>query len=148
MTVSRRILIGAGCAVAALAGAAGGTVLAANGATSESRDISETRPAPSYAVNAHGETFGSAADASNREQEPDLIRAYATNGRLGYVRRTELEVADGTTAALSFTSPEQALAWQQERGGRSFPVPVYAEDGTTVVGEFLVLPGEVSNVVP
>ena len=85
-------------------------------------------------TNADGETFGSIIGG----ESPDLVAVVATNGREGYVRRTELEDADGTTAARSFRSPADALAWQQERAGKSITITVYASDGRTVLGDFVV----------
>lgn len=98
-------------------------------------------PIPTYATNARGLTYGSAADAISPDAEPDLIRAEATNGRLGYVRKTELDAVDGTAAMAGFSSPEDALAWQADNAGREFTVAVYLEDGTTVIGEFVVTAG-------
>lgn len=81
-----------------------------------------------------GLTFGSIVGG----ETPDLVAVVATNGREGYVRRTDLEDADGTTAARSFRSPADALAWQEERGTTSITIPVYASDGRTVLGDFVV----------
>lgn len=69
--------------------------------------------------------------------EPDLISVIATNGALGHVYRTELEDANGTTAAQEFTTPEDALAWQEARRHPTHS-PVYESDGTTQIGEFRV----------
>ncbi|SIR58224.1 hypothetical protein [Microbacterium sp. RURRCA19A] len=85
-------------------------------------------------TNADGETFGSIVAG----ETPDLVAVVATNGSEGYVRRTDLEDADGTTAARSFRSPADALAWQEEHAGRSVAIPVFASDGRTVLGEFVV----------
>ncbi|MCC4248749.1 MULTISPECIES: peptidase M56 family protein [Microbacterium] len=85
-------------------------------------------------TNGDGETFGSIVGG----ESPDLIAVVATNGREGYVRRTELQDADGTKAARSFHSPAEALAWQEKRAGRSVSIPVYASDGRTVLGDFVV----------
>ncbi|MFF8187561.1 peptidase M56 family protein [Microbacterium sp. NPDC016588] len=88
-------------------------------------------------TNADGETFGSIVGG----ETPDLVAVVATNGSEGYVRRTDLEDADGTTAARSFRSPADALAWQEERGATSITIPVYASDGRTVLGVFVVRGG-------
>jgi hypothetical protein len=87
-----------------------------------------------WAENSAGQTYGVQNDAGT----PDLIAVVATNGREGYVHRDELEEADGTAAAREFTSPEQALQWQEERAGKTFSVPVYEADGTTLIGEFVL----------
>lgn len=89
-------------------------------------------PQVAFERNASGLTFGSAADANSPAREPDLIRAKGTNGKTGYVLKEELDVANGS----SFTSPEEALAWQESIEGKRIVVPVYAVDGETVIGEF------------
>ena len=38
----------------------------------------------------------------------------------------------------SFKSPEDALAWQTANQGKEYAIPVYLQDGVTVIGEFLV----------
>ena len=87
-----------------------------------------------WAVNDDGNTYG----AINQNGEPDLIAVVASNGKQGYVYATQLAEADGSAAALKFTSPEQALAWQKSRIGKTFSVTVYESDGKTVVGEFVI----------
>lgn len=95
-------------------------------------------PAPTYSMNAAGLTFGSAAQAANPGQEPDLIQATATNGVHGYVFKNDLEDADGTTAQKAFKTPEDALKWQATEGQVDHSVPVYLVDGKTQVGVFVV----------
>ncbi|GAA4626336.1 hypothetical protein [Cellulomonas oligotrophica] len=95
-------------------------------------------PAPEYQENALGQTYGSAAIAQAPELEPDLISAVATNGKVGYVLKTDLDEANGTTAAESFTSPADALRWQETEGTKDHTIAVYDVDGTTQIGEFVV----------
>lgn len=85
-------------------------------------------------VNEHGQTYG----VMNERGTPDLVAVIATNGREGYVLGTELDGATGVTAARDFTSPEDALAWQEERKGKVFILPVYESDGVTEIGEFVI----------
>jgi len=87
-----------------------------------------------WIVNESGQTYG----VSNENGTPDLIAVIATNGEQGFVTRRDLEDADGTTAAQSFTTPDDALRWQQEHAGEVKLIPVYAEDGITQVGEFRI----------
>jgi hypothetical protein len=88
-----------------------------------------------WGVNADGDTYG----VQNENGLPDLIAVAATNGREdGYVKRADLEAADGTAAAKHFKSPEDALRWQEENERKSLGVPVYKEDGKTVIGTFVV----------
>lgn len=87
-----------------------------------------------WAVNNSGETYG----VINTTGVPDLIAVIATNGQQGYVHRADLEDADGTTAAKNFTSPEDALRWQEQNAGAIHVVPVYESDGVTRIGDFEV----------
>lgn len=83
-----------------------------------------------WATNANGDTYG----VANGTGLPDLVRAHATNGRVGYVYAADLEEASGGTPR----SPEEATAWQEAREGKTFRVPVYESDGETVVGELVI----------
>jgi len=90
-----------------------------------------SRQETNWATNANGDTYGVIkTDGST----PDLIAAYATNGQLGYVYARDLTAAQGGP----FTSPEEALAWQEAHAGEAVPIPVYEEDGATVIGEFVI----------
>ena len=60
---------------------------------------------------------------------PDLVPAVATNGKAGYVNHYDL---------LQHAQPRLT-----EKGAEQAPLPVYAFDGTTVVGE-----GDVSRSYP
>ncbi|MGG3885307.1 hypothetical protein [Brevibacillus panacihumi] len=80
-----------------------------------------------YEVNDNGETYGSALSAYTIGAEPDLISAVGTNGVEGYVR------ADDLTPKVS--SIEEALEQNAENGDVR-TIPLYAEDGETVLGEF------------
>ncbi|GAA1246273.1 hypothetical protein GCM10009633_19320 [Janibacter melonis] len=81
-----------------------------------------------YGTNARGESYGSALWAKSPDDEPDLIRARASNGRIGYVRASEIEEADPSPK-----SPEEAA---KNDGPLRPSVPVYESDGTTVIGGF------------
>lgn len=87
-----------------------------------------------YPTNESGMTFGSALLATTPAEEPDLILVIATNGREGYAKKSDLAVAEGT----GFSSPEEALAWQEANVDASFKVPVYESDGQTLIGVFVV----------
>ncbi|MEN0084658.1 MAG: hypothetical protein AAGC66_07810 [Leifsonia sp.] len=92
------------------------------------------KPAPKYQANARGLTFGSALNATSPTNEPDLILVVATNGAEGYVLKSELHKAEGT----GFSTPAEALAWQASQRGKDQTLPVYANDGVTKIGEFVV----------
>ncbi|MDR2722498.1 MAG: hypothetical protein LBB54_02035 [Cellulomonadaceae bacterium] len=84
-------------------------------------------------------TYGSALDARTIEEIPDLIKAEATNGRIGYVKQAELDEVSGA----SVSNPEEALAWNKEvetrrTRGESIEIPVYLSDGVTQIGVFTI----------
>ena len=83
-----------------------------------------------WATNNSGHTYGVANDHGT----PDLVAVIATDGTPGYAFASDLAVAEGPT----FTSPADALAWQNAHHGDAASVPVYKSDGKTVVGEFRV----------
>jgi hypothetical protein len=127
----------------AVAGAGSGAALAGAPSLFSPAGVSGTgrtpMPAPHYSQNAAGQTYGSAAIAPSPDEEPDLIAAATTDGREGYVLRTDLNDANGSTAAKSFKSPQDALDWQAGEAAQSDQeIPVYAVDGKTVIGSFLI----------
>lgn len=87
-----------------------------------------------WAVNSHGQSYG----VLNANGAPDLVAVVASNGKTAYAHSKDLDDANGTAAATSFKSPEDALACQNANRGKTFSVPVYESDGTTRVGEFIV----------
>ena len=66
-------------------------------------------------MNANDQTYGSSLFATCPEDEPDLILAEATNGKVGYISRVEAEAVDGSTVK----TPEEALAWQAANEGKT-----------------------------
>ena len=97
----------------------------------------QSQRTPVYAQNARGETYGSAMLAFQPADEPDLILAQATNGKVGYVRAAELDAASGA----DIDRPKDALTWTSRLDaaastGRLAAVPVYLVDGRTVIGVF------------
>ncbi|WP_298335851.1 hypothetical protein [Ferrimicrobium sp.] len=95
-----------------------------------------------YPINAIGETYGSAAGFTVA-QEPDLIAAIGTanDGSLvsGYVRSSQLDAATG----YNVNSPLAAIAWMSQT--RTDTIPLYAQDGATVLGTFAIVPGQNPN---
>lgn len=134
--------LGAGAALAVIP-----TLEAPAGVSGAPGSVTEPMPEPGYPRNANGLTFGSAADSPAPGMEPDLILVIATNGVEGYVRTAELEEANGSAAAETFTSPEEALAWQEANSGDRY-VPVYDQDGERVIGEFLIAGPDSQGAVP
>ncbi|WP_436739406.1 ATP-dependent Lon protease [Streptomyces sp. BBFR102] len=87
---------------------------------------------PAWPKNAKGETYGSGLEATTPKGGPDLIRAYTTEGEVGYVKRAELEDEPAPS------SPREAVALQRELAGEDRRIAVYDTDGTTVLGDFVV----------
>lgn len=86
---------------------------------------------PNFPVNELGETYGSARDVSPYEKEPDLIKAMGVNGKIGYVRLTELNGEEPKTV-------EEALAQQAKKEVRV--INLYKSDGKTIIDKFEIKP--------
>jgi hypothetical protein len=95
-----------------------------------------------WAVNENGQSYGAPRETAGapvlEENYPDLVPVVASNGLNGYVYKKELDDANGTTAMREFESPEDALRWQEKFGDVSTTIPVYQEDGETVIGDFTI----------
>jgi len=91
-----------------------------------------------FPTNELGEEYGSGLDATSTENMPDLIRAYCSDGSIGYVRDKDL------TGDLP-SNPEEAAS-------RTVPylvvIPCYDEDGLTVIGKFEVITPPTPNAQP
>ncbi|MEK4297385.1 peptidase [Paenibacillus sp. FSL R5-0914] len=80
-----------------------------------------------YDVNNNGETYGSALSEKTIGMEPDLISAIGTNGVNGYIKSEDL--------SPKVSSIEEALELSGGNGEVKI-IPLYAVDGTNVIGEF------------
>jgi hypothetical protein len=99
------------------------------------------QPAPDYRKNAAGQSFGSLADATSPNTEPDLILVVATNGKEGYVKKTELDKWNGHSA-WSTLDTKGYNQWAEDRAQQGLVlIPVYGSDGKSRIGEFPVNPG-------
>lgn len=89
-----------------------------------------------FAKNAKGDTFGSDLNILDPAQEPDLIEAYASNGKLGYIKNVDFHPARpaNPAAAVAAQNAKAALA-----AGASHSIPVFSADGITVIGQFIVV---------
>ncbi|MDQ0208616.1 peptidase M56 BlaR1 [Alkalicoccobacillus murimartini] len=88
-----------------------------------------------YSINDSGKTYGSALFVETAEEEPDLISAIGLDGTEGYVKKTDLDRVTGE--ADSPKTPEEALKKQEERErNQDIQIPLYEEDGETIIGEF------------
>lgn len=85
-----------------------------------------------YPKNAEGDTFGKMPTEGGIEQLPDLVAVVGIHGKTGYARAEDLGVA-----AEPPSSPEEAVRQQQARSADR-EIPVYAEDGATIVDTFIV----------
>jgi hypothetical protein len=83
-----------------------------------------------YPVNRNGQSYGADENARGPADAPDLIAAWATNGKYGYVLKTDVYPSDTPS------SPEEALANQKASANQARSFPVYEADGETVIGEF------------
>ncbi|MFJ4028181.1 hypothetical protein ACIPWF_12465 [Paenarthrobacter sp. NPDC089989] len=98
-----------------------------------------------FEKNKDGQTYGIPVEINGQIAEPDLIRAYATNGKLGYMKNSERKVATGDPSI--FKSPEEALRWQENRGDLPVTVPIYDIDGVTEIGIFEFSTGQPTGMV-
>ena len=80
-----------------------------------------------YPTNANGQTYGP-SDPSGRRQLPDLIVAVGRDGTQGYVKLADLEQPGPA-------SPEEAASFNT---ADPIDVPLYASDGTTIIGTFRI----------
>ncbi len=85
-------------------------------------------PAVGLAENENGQTYGSASIGAITGEMPDLVKAVTTDGKVGYLNVKDLLLDTPAT-------PEEAIALSTYSEANSV-IPVYAEDGTTVVGAF------------
>lgn len=85
-------------------------------------------PAVGLAENEKGQTYGSAFVGAITGEMPDLVKAVTTDGKVGYLNVKDLLLDTPAT-------PEEAIALSSYSEANSI-IPVYAEDGTTVVGAF------------
>lgn len=90
--------------------------------------VSNAQSTSKYKTNQNGETFGNDKQAQILGYSPDLILAIGENDVTGYVKKTDLE-GDAT-------SPEEAIGINQVKETRQ--IPIYEEDGVTVIGTFIL----------
>ena len=108
-----------------------GGVLAEVASASSPTRVQRITPVHAFARNIHGQTYGSGLDATTYANTPDLILAWATNGKEGYVLRSDLYLP-------SPSNPTAALAAQNAHGADPRVIPVFRVDGTTQIGVFVV----------
>lgn len=79
----------------------------------------------SKGVNENGQTYG-----IESEDSPDLVAAQGIDGTYGYILSNDLYGPE-------FSTPEEAVEWQKKHKGKRV-IPLYANDGKTVIGEFVL----------
>lgn len=106
----------------------GGAVVRAAASDGVSSNNVSGGTTPSYNRNTAGQTYGSALDATSPGNEPDLIKAVAADGTEGYVYAKDLQTGPDPA------SPAEAAA--RPRASLSRSLPLYANDGKSVLGVF------------
>ncbi|QPR68139.1 hypothetical protein MHB44_18665 [Lysinibacillus sp. FSL H8-0500] len=95
----------------------------------QSYSLLTAMPEEAYAVNENGLTYGTDFYAESLEDSPDLVAVIGTNGVEGYVYAKELYP--------ELTTFDEVTAYINS-GQQSYTVPVYAEDGVTIVDSFTI----------
>ncbi|MCQ4118390.1 hypothetical protein [Rhodococcus tibetensis] len=67
---------------------------------------------------------------------PDLVLAYGTNGETGYVKSSALTTAPATVEEVTKLPTTTLADGTTVFSAGPSTVPLYAEDGVTVIGEF------------
>lgn len=99
----------------------------------------------SFPKNARGETYGSGAFVKAGE-EPDLIAAVGEDHKTqGYVRKTDWE-SRARPKALEEVEARAASGQTGRVGDKE--VPLFAQDGVTVVGIFIIKGWGVQASIP
>lgn len=126
LTLGKKIAVGGALVV----GLALGTVVSGVGAAKLLPQVSPTRAPHIFPKNVNGETYGSELAATSPSDMPDLVKAVGVGGILGYVRFSDLNGPQPKT-------PAQAIELMKKRKpGAVRQIPLYAQNGTTVIGVF------------
>ena len=92
-----------------------------------------------FPVNEHGLTYGSGMFVDEKNLGPDLVAAYGSDGTFGDILASERDaVVDRNLPIEGLVDPTR----QSNEGGK---IPLYKQDGVTVIGSFEIqaptLPG-------
>ncbi|WP_198955571.1 hypothetical protein [Frankia sp. CcI49] len=123
-------------------GLASGAAHSVDGMGVDNGAMPDDESRPVWPTNAAGETYGSAVPAVKlglpQSDWPDLISAGLRDGKRGYIRRTEMEAARGTyLTPAEFAEFSKKAAARRAAGERTL-IPVYEQDGVTVIGTFVM----------
>jgi hypothetical protein len=91
---------------------------------------------PPYPLNDRGMTYGSGAGIDEDDPGPDLLAAYGTNGRCGFIRSADRERDQPR-------NPQEAVDYMADLDPDGYDIPLYAQDGVTVIGRFHIDSGRV-----
>ena len=111
--------------------------------------FSDNDPDPQFGVNEDGLTYGPAGGKEDPDEEPDLILTHASNGKIGYAYKTDLDADINEITTLEKAQAYQAEADQKFREAKEKDpavteiiwrtVNVYEKDGRTKIGEFEIV---------
>lgn len=90
-----------------------------------------------FPTNRSGLTYGSDVAAQDPREGPDLVAVVGDLGIRGYVTNADLN-------GPVFTSPEEALKWQESNVRRA-SIPVYDVEGENVIDTFTFAPTRSSD---
>jgi len=113
---------------------------AAIGGASIARGNNSTSPRPAqlattdWPVNERGQTYGSDAKAQSEADIPDLVAAMATNVKIGYCLKSDMDAPPPELPK----SAEEAEAMMRDALCKGRIVPVYESDGATQIGVFQI----------
>ncbi|MCR6546554.1 hypothetical protein NVS47_13710 [Dehalobacterium formicoaceticum] len=94
---------------------------------------------PIFQKNESGQTYGTNENATSLETEPDLVLALGEDGTLGYVYSKDLYGEMPKT-------PEEAIAiMKKNKVGEDKKIPLYDVDGKTVIGQFKITSGTITE---
>lgn len=96
---------------------------------SSSSSLASNHESTLYNINKNGQTYGADIYDNTSGEEPDLIAAYGTDGKLGYIKAVDLE--------SNVKTPEEAIKQQRKKKGPKI-IPVYDKDGKTIISQFIL----------
>lgn len=131
---TRMAIIGIALAVGLIIGSIGFGPVIASTYQNQSQNS-----APAYPKNESGQTYGTNENATSLETEPDLVSAIGEDGAAGYVYSEDLYGEMPKT-------PEEAVEMMKKyKVGEVKKIPLYDVDGKTVIGQFKIVSGTVTE---
>ena len=134
-TRSVRVFIAAILALGIAAALAVVGVNASASTTAGDEFVMSSKSYGDYPKNPQGKAFGSALEAKTPADEPDLILAQGTNGKIGYILKSDARGPEPRTPAEAIALTNQKFRTQEPQ---TSTIPLYSEDGVTVIGEYLI----------